>query len=359
MRLLAATHNYNDILLNSYEILPLTWLTSAVVITDLLFDVISQTNGWAMLLESFNIFMSPYTCWNLDFVVNDLSQHNTTLLTFIDIQAQVMLFMSTILMQHTLHLNTWHMINAPIYMTWHLATIFILGYFILLISAAITNLTTYNTMLLSRTAIAFNFIFVSWLQSSVDKLESTEEALSLIILWPWCVFIITTHLMALANYDALFVFAEWGLPVIYGLIMLLEHWWAFGVYLLVYLNGARGRKLIILTALEDIVTLSILIARVLLQAVRGLIVGMFHFICREMIWNMPAYWTHIAVPAATTAYTDENVSSIYYYQHLLFDCILTGGSFIIITAIMFLQLIFLLVSIWLFCKCWFTSWHKC
>jgi hypothetical protein len=25
-------------------------------------------------------------------------------------------------------------------------------------------------------------------------------------------------------------------------------------------------------------------------------------------------------------------------------------------AIMFLQLIFLIVSVWLFCKCWFISW---
>jgi hypothetical protein len=29
--------------------------------------------------------------------------------------------------------------------------------------------------------------------------------------------------------------------------------------------------------------MAILIARVLLQAVRGVIVGMFHFICREML----------------------------------------------------------------------------
>jgi hypothetical protein len=56
-----------------------------------------------------------------------------------------------------------------------------------------------------------------------------------------------------------------------------------GTYLFVYVAGAAGRKLSVITAIEDAVALFILIARVLLQAVRGVIVGMFHFICREML----------------------------------------------------------------------------
>lgn len=56
-----------------------------------------------------------------------------------------------------------------------------------------------------------------------------------------------------------------------------------GTYLFVYVAGAAGRKYSIITAIEDAVALLILIARVLLQAVRGVIVGMFHFICREML----------------------------------------------------------------------------
>jgi hypothetical protein len=31
---------------------------------------------------------------------------------------------------------------------------------------------------------------------------------------------------------------------------------------------------------------------------------------------------------------------------------------VIVMAIMFLQLIFLIVSVWLFCKCWFISWSS-
>ena len=35
---------------------------------------------------------------------------------------------------------------------------------------------------------------------------------------------------------------------------------------------------------------------------------------------------------------------------------LAAGSTVLITAIMFLQLIFLIISVWLFCKCWYISW---
>jgi hypothetical protein len=91
------------------------------------------------------------------------------------------------------------------------------------------------------------------------------------------------------NHNILFSFAEWGLPIIYGLFLLIEHCWAFGVYILVYLVGARGRKSFIVILLEDIVALLILIVRVLLQSIRGLIVGMFHFICREALLNLSSW----------------------------------------------------------------------
>lgn len=56
-----------------------------------------------------------------------------------------------------------------------------------------------------------------------------------------------------------------------------------GTYLFVYIAGAKGRKSSVITAAEDFIAIAILIARILLQAVRGVIVGMFHFICREAI----------------------------------------------------------------------------
>lgn len=56
-----------------------------------------------------------------------------------------------------------------------------------------------------------------------------------------------------------------------------------GLYFLIYLTGAAGKRSNIGSALEDIVALAILVARVCLQAVRGIVVGMFHFISRELI----------------------------------------------------------------------------
>lgn len=199
----------------------------------------------------------------------------------------------------------------------------------------------------------------SWLFISFDKVESQEEGIVLSFLWPWCFLIVFTHLIAASDHTILFGFSEWGLPVTYGLVMLLEHCWSMGTYLMVYIAGAAGRKLSLLTAVEDAAAALILVARVLLQAVRGVIVGMFHFISREMLWNMKGYWTSNNALNSAIAATDTSQTAATPLLKLVFDCAITGGSFVIITAVMFLQLLFLLVSVWLFCKCWFTSWRKC
>jgi hypothetical protein len=56
--------------------------------------------------------------------------------------------------------------------------------------------------------------------------------------------------------------------------------------MVVYLMGIRTRKSMIANCIEDLVALVIMVARVSLQMVRGVIVGMFHFICREAVLNM-------------------------------------------------------------------------
>ncbi len=70
------------------------------------------------------------------------------------------------------------------------------------------------------------------------------------------------------------------------MLLLFEHVWDFGVYICVYLMGVRGRKSLLLNVLEDLVATIIMVARVILQAIRGLIVGMFHFICREAVLTL-------------------------------------------------------------------------
>lgn len=50
--------------------------------------------------------------------------------------------------------------------------------------------------------------------------------------------------------------------------------------------GTRGRASLIVSFFEDIIAMLIMIVRVVLQSIRGLIVGMFHFICREALLTM-------------------------------------------------------------------------
>jgi hypothetical protein len=56
----------------------------------------------------------------------------------------------------------------------------------------------------------------------------------------------------------------------------------FGVYFLVYLNGGRGRKFLLVTLVEDLIAFIILLARVTLQVVRGIICGLYHDFFKEL-----------------------------------------------------------------------------
>lgn len=195
----------------------------------------------------------------------------------------------------------------------------------------------------------------SWLYSSLDKVDSVEEALCLVVLWPWCIFLVFTHLTTTSEYILLYGFAEWGLPIFYGLLLLLEHLVVFGTTLVTYLMGIRGRGSIIATFIEDLIAFIIMIARVVLQAIRGIIVGMFHFICREALLNMGSWWEYEFL--ANNKEGEEYLKIAKWYDgiSLVSDMLLASGGLLLVIAIMFLQLTFLVVSIWLFCKCWFMS----
>lgn len=195
----------------------------------------------------------------------------------------------------------------------------------------------------------------SWICSSIDKVDSIEEAICLVVLWPWCIFLVFTHLTTTSECILLYGFAEWGLPIFYGLLLLLEHLIVFGTTLVTYLMGIRGRGSIIATFIEDLVAFIIMIARVVLQAIRGMIVGMFHFICREALLTMGSWWEYEFL--ANNKVGEEYLKIVKWYDSIcsLSDILLASSGLLLVIAIMFLQLTFLVVSIWLFCKCWFMS----
>lgn len=191
----------------------------------------------------------------------------------------------------------------------------------------------------------------AWVYGGDNKVESIEELLCLLILWPWCVFIIGSHLFSSADHSVMFGFAEWGLPIIYGLLLLIEHFWTFGVYIFVYLVGVRGRRSFVVNMFEDFVAMLIMVVRVLLQSIRGVIVGMFHFICREALLNMTRWWSADFALSHQLGSVQSGDAFSLDVLTVLADFGLAAGSLVVVTAIMFLQLIFLIVSVWLFCKC--------
>ncbi len=348
----------NDVL-NSYEWLPLVNFFHTIIFENKNFDLLcfaphlgpNYTELFTLLTSNFyqiNILVEQALTTNNEPLFAALGHVYSTWLTYFFVQPA-----NNVCSQ----LNTLP-ITVTLNVDWSIANLFFITYgSIILWKIGLDSFSYVGKIWFNFIQVIYLWLY-SWILGGLDKVESTEEIICLIILWPWCFLIIFSHLYTVANYDYTFGFAEWGLPVTYGLIMLLEHWWAFGAYIFLYITNTKGRRSLLITIFEDIISMVILIARVLLQAVRGVIVGMFHFICREAIWNMTSWWTHNNHANTSIALEDSSLTSIHPILNLVFNVLLTGGSFVIITAIMFLQLIFLIVSVWLFCKCWFISWNK-
>lgn len=155
----------------------------------------------------------------------------------------------------------------------------------------------------------------------------------------------------MTNLKFMFGFAEWGLPIVYGFLLLLEHVWLFGSYMLLYVTGVGGRRNFIVTLVEDVVALVIMVARVLLQVIRGVIVGMFHFICREALLNMRKWWDYEVAGSGSVEGVAGGQPRAEDVIFIVMDILLASCGLLVIMAIMFLQLVFLVVSVWLFCKC--------
>lgn len=202
-----------------------------------------------------------------------------------------------------------------------------------------------------------SYIYI-WINNSFWRVESSEDIICLIVLWPWCIFLIFTHLFCTSDYICMLGFAEWGLPVFYGLILLVEHMWLFGGHLVIYLMGVRGRRNLLATFVEDMIAFIIMISRVVLQSVRGIIVGMFHFICRESLLNMTRWWNHTFIFGVTEGDEISKMACWYDWLVLIIDIFAAAIGLILVIAIMFLQITFLVISVWLFCKCWFLSYSN-
>jgi hypothetical protein len=188
----------------------------------------------------------------------------------------------------------------------------------------------------------------------ISKYESVEEALCSIVLWPWCFLLVFTHAFFYENNEIMFMFIEWGLPVLYGSLLLLEHFWNFGVHIFVYLNGGRGRRSFFLTLIEDVLSFFIVIVRISLQVVRGLLCGFMHNLFRELndklidIFEIYEYYNDWDIPFFRYGIIIDSINFICNWY-------LISLMLLFVYSILFLQLLFLLIAVWLFCRCWFIS----
>lgn len=202
--------------------------------------------------------------------------------------------------------------------------------------------------------LLYEEIILSWTRFTGIKFESYEEALSIIIIWPWCIFLIFSHIFNLENNEIFFIFIEWGLPIVYGYLIIIESMVLFSKYFFLYLNGARGRKFLLITILEDFIAFIILLSRVTLQAVRGLICGLYHDFFREItVYLLDTLINYRFEKQWFNSYS-LNFTSIFLINII---CLLYITSFTLafIYVLLFLQILFLLIAVWLFCRCWFIS----
>jgi len=206
----------------------------------------------------------------------------------------------------------------------------------------------------SNIVLFYQFILYDSLTLVLNKYESSEEALCIVVLWPWCFLLVFTHIFLVDDNEVLFIFIEWGLPIVYGFFLLFEHLWNFGSYFFVYLNGGRGRRSIFIVIIEDILTFFIVIIRVSLQVVRGLLCGFFHNFFRGVydkvfdLYHVYLYYSDWSVPFF---HTNPTAQLIYFFL----GWYIIAFTLLFVYIILFLQLLFLIIAVWLFCRCWFIS----
>ncbi len=224
-----------------------------------------------------------------------------------------------------------------LFLLYHFFTYFLLNYF------------TKNNFIFSF----FNNLVIIWFKFLSEKLESLEEVFLCFKFLPFFIFIFFTHFFYFNNFLSFFIFIEWIAPVLFGLIIITESIWLFSSYIFIYLNGSKGRKILLVSLVEDIIGLLILMVRIILQLIRGIICSLYHDFFKEIvilyliklqkilfIWNFFFFF---------------KLNIIYFLLLFLFKILFIIILSTFLVVLMFLQALFLFLAVWLFCKCWFKS----
>lgn len=313
----------------------------------------NQFNIFSFSNANFNIFPLNYN----EFMCFTAEMENSVLFTITDQISSYFLLFYNLNLYVPLFTELTFTSVYPIFFSNLLSFILIFIYIFVLIYKLHAEYGSTNEATKPNIMIRYNIFVTSWLNFAGIKFESIEEAFSIIVLWPWCIILIFTHVFTIENNENFFIFVEWGLPVVYGFLILFESVWLFSTHLLIYLNGARGRRSLLVTLIEDCVALTILISRITLQMVRGLICGFMHDFFREIseylidTWELYMYYATWQVPFCNSSFSTDLVG-------FFIDWYIISFTLLFIYFILFLQLLFLVIAVWLFCRCWFISVKK-
>lgn len=167
-------------------------------------------------------------------------------------------------------------------------------------------------------------------------------------------FYFITHFYISIDYNSNFIFLEWNLPIIFGLLIIFENLYLLSSYIFIYLNGSNGRKIFIFSLVEDVINFFILVSRIILQILRGFICSLYHDFFKETLFSYISEMKIIIyIGNFISKFVNEQFVSIFFFVSIKMYLFIVSITFI--SLLVFLQLLFLFLAIWLFCKCWFVS----
>lgn len=276
--------------------------------------------------------------------------------SYIDLVGQVSIFLNYLF---ELDLNSSSVISNNFIVQYYLVlnywiyVVFIIFIFFMILFLILSEYfsSDYKRVVIS---VYYEKFITTWINVTGIKFESYEETLCVVVFWPWCIFLVFTHFFGIENNEFFFIFIEWGLPVLIGIMILIESFWLFGCHIFTYLTGSKGRRSFLATMAEDLIAFTILMSRVCLQIVRGVICGLYHDFFREisdmLVDNWGDFWIF-----SNSGISIDNSNFLLAFIIFFIDIYLLAMALFFIYFILFLQLLFLLIAVWLFCRCWLMS----
>lgn len=222
--------------------------------------------------------------------------------------------------------------------------------FYFLIIYLIIDLNIFNFFKKKLILQKINNFFNTYLFYFFEKSESSNEGIILLKIFIFFIFILISNFFFFDYYTNFIMFLDWYLPIIFGIFIIIENIIIITIYIYIYLTGSKQRKFFIGLICEDLINFIILNSRIFLQLIRGIICCAYHDFLRNNLFN---FFNNFYLEL----FFDET-TPFYHTLNLLFFFIISIFLNTFAIILMFLQILFLFLAIWLFTKCWFISYKN-